>query len=342
MAAASMINPIYSVNIKKSNGTTYHVKEITTDLVISHGEDDLAEKAVISLANVKVGNSNIKDLIALKDTTYIYVDVGNGKNEVMRGVVWERGLSEDSTEDTIKLACYDNLIYFHNSKDNYFAKKGKRTEDVVKAVASKWGISVKYNYASITHGKLAFHNDNVADILITVLDEVKKQTGKDYVIRSEKGTIVIDYVGSNERSYMIEKKNNAISTSYSETMDGMVTKVLIVKAETVSKDGNEEESGKYLTVTSVKQNTDDYGTLQEILVKGKDEELSNVKKEANETLKEKSKPTTESEITAVNNPFIKKGHQVYVNTDNIKGFCIVKSIEHDVFKNTMTLEVKKL
>ena len=320
MAAASMINPIYSVSIRKSNGTTYHVKDIMTDLNISHGKDDLAERAVVSLANIKVGSSYIKDLIALRDTVYIYVDVGNGKEEVMRGVIWERDLSEDSTEDSVKLDCYDNLIYFHNSKDNYFAKKGKRTEEVIKAIASKWGVSVSYKYTSITHGKLAFHNDSIADILISVLDEAKKQTGRDYVIRSEKGTLVIDFAGGNSKAYKIEKKNNAISADYSETMDGMVTKVLIVKAETVSKNGNEEESGKYLTVTSVKKNTDAYGTLQEILVKGKDEELSDVQKEANETLKEKSTPTTESEITAVNNPFIKKGHQVYVNTSNIKGF----------------------
>lgn len=342
MAAASMTNHIYSVNLKKADGTTYHVKDIMTDLVISHGRDDLSEKAVISLLNVKVGGEDIKNLIALKDTVYIYVNVGNGDQEVLRGVVWERSLSEDISEDTIRLECYDNLIYLHNSKDNYFAKKGKRTEDVVKAIAKSWGFSITYKYASISHGKLAFHNESIADMLITVLDEAKKQTGTNYIIRSEKGEIIVDYAGSNAQAYKIEKDNNVISSRYGETMDGMITKVKIVKSETVSSGGSEKESGKYLTVTDVKKNTDQYGTLQAILVKGKDEELSAVKKEANETLKEKSKPTTESYIEAVNNPLIKKGHQVYVTTSNISGYCIVKSIEHNAFKNTMSLEVTKL
>lgn len=337
-----MINPIYSVIVKKANGITYHLKEIMTDLVTSHGKDDLAERALITLANIKTGNGYIKNLISLRDTVYIYADVGNGNQEVMRGLVWERSLTEDSTDDSFKLTCYDNLIYFHNSKDNFFSKKGKRTEDVIKSIAAKWGVSVSYNYTSITHGKLSFHNESIADIIVSVLNEAKKQTGADYVIRSEKGTLFIGYAGGTSQAYKIEKKNNAISAEYTETMDGMITKVLIVKAESVSKNGSDEESGKYLTVTSVKKNTDSYGTLQTIIVKGKDEELADVQKEANETLNEKSTPTIECDITAVNNPFIKKGQQVYVNTSNIKGYCIVNSIEHDAFKNIMSLGVTKL
>lgn len=342
MSEASITNTIYSATVIKMDGTTYHVTDIITDLMVSHGKDELAEKAVISLMNVKTGGSDIKKLISLGDYVCVYADAGNGKEEVMRGTIWKRDLSEDSGEDIIRLTCYDDLIYFHKSKDNFFAKKGKTTESIIKSISDKWGISVDYKYTSIIHGKFAFHNESIADIFVTVLDEAKKQTGADYVIRSEKGVIVIDFAGSNSQAYIVDENSNAISSNYSESMDNMVTQVLIVKAETVSKDGGEEESGKYLTVTRVDKNTDEYGTLQEVLVKGKDQALSEVQKQADETLKEKSTPEIESEFTAIDNPYIKKGHQIYARTSNISGFCTVLAIEHDAMKNIMSLEVKKL
>lgn len=341
MAAASLTNPVYTVNIKKSDGKTYQVKDITTDLVLSHGKDDLSVKAVMYLMNISVEGSQIKNLIALKDTVYIYANVGSGAEEVMRGIVWQREPEEDLDEDVLPLVCYDNLIYFQKSKDNFFAKKGKKTDALVQSLAQKWGFSVTFKYKSISHGKLTFHDKYISDILISILDEVKKQTGTDYVIRSEKGKIIIESVGSNTTVYKLEKKNNTISQKYRETMEGMVTKVLIVKAETVSKGKSTEETGKYLTVTSVNKNTDKYGTLQEILVKGKDDELATVKKEANQILTDNAKPKVEIDVQAMDIPMLKKGHQVHINAGNLNGYFIVKSIEHDALKNIMQLEVEK-
>lgn len=341
MAAASLTNPVYTVNIKKSDGTTYKVKDIVTDLVLSHGKDDLSEKAVMSLMNVSVGGNKISTLVKLKDAVYIYANIGNGAEEVMRGIVWERAPDEDIDQNMVPLICYDNLIYFQKSKDNFFAKKGKKTEDLLKSIAKKWGFSITFKYKSISHGKLTFHNQYISDIFISILDEVKKQTGTDYVIRSEKGKIIIEAVGSNTTVYMLEEKKNVISHSYKESMEGLVTKVLIVKAETVSTGKGTEETGKYLTVTSVSKNTAKYGTLQEVLVKGKEDKLSDVKKEANQLLSDKATPKLEKELQAMDIPMLKKGHQVHINAGSSKGYFIVKAIEHDADKNIMYLEVEK-
>lgn len=148
--------------------------------------------------------------------------------------------------------------------------------------------------------------------------------------------IVIETVGNNSTVYKIENKDNAISTEYRQTMEDMVTKVKIVKAETTSKD---KETGKYLTVTSVSKNTKEYGTLQEILVKEKDDKLSDVKKEAQKTLNSKAKPTTERTVKAIDNPWVKKGHKVYISAGNFKNYYIVKGIEHDATDHVMYLEV---
>lgn len=342
--SASMLHPVYTAKIVKetsSKTTTYQLKEITTDLVVSQPEAGIAEKVTLNLMNIKVGSSLLSSIVAIRDKLYVYADTGSGANEVFRGIVWDRGIPEDADSEEIKLICYDKLIYLQKSKDSLFAKKGKQTKAVITSLADKWGFKVSYKYASISHAKLVFQNQNIADIMISILNEVKKKTGKGYVIYLDKDTIVIDYEGSNSTVYKIAKGENAIRCNYVESMDNMVTKVKIVKAETVSKGSGSEETGKYLTVTSVSKNTSKYGTLQEIIVKGKDDKLSEVKKEADEILKEKSAPEEDSDVEAIDIPWVKKGHQIYIQTKTMNGYYIVKSIEHDASDHVMYLEVEK-
>lgn len=334
---ASTEHPVYSARIVKSNGTTYRLKDITTDLIVSHPKDELAEKAVATLVDVKVGKEQLRNLIAVQDKVYINANTGSGESEVFRGLVWERDFSYDADTDEINIVCYDRLIYMHKSKDNFFAKSGKTTKALVETLAKKWGFKISFKYKSITHGKLTFHNESVADILISILDEVKKKKGVGYAIRMSGDTIVIETEGSNKTVYKLAEKKNAISTSFKETMDGMVTKVLIVKAETV----NDEETGNYLTVTSVSKNTSKYGTLQQIITISKDENLSEAKEEANQTLADNATPKKEHEIKAVDVPWVKKGDQIYITAGSLNGYYIVDGVEHDTLNYIMYLEVSK-
>lgn len=334
--AASMTKPVYTANIIKANGTKYRLKGVTTDLTVSHAKDELAEKVTLSLVDVKVGTKRLHSLIALKDKIYVYANTGSGAKEVFRGFVWERTLYNDADNREIQLVCYDRLIYLLKSHDNLFVKKGKKTKDVLTSLAKSWGFKIIYRYESISHSKLAYHDESVADIFISILNKVKSKTGKKYAIRLEKNVIVIETVGKNSTVYKIENKDNAIATEYRQTMEDMVTKIKIVKAETTSKD---EETGKYLTVTSVSKNTKEYGTLQEILVKEKDDKLSDVKKEAQKTLNSKAKPTAEKSVKAIDNPWVKKGHKVYIAAGTFKNYYIVKGVEHDAMDHVMYLEV---
>lgn len=341
---ASVERPIYTAKVVHESGstaTTYHLKDITTDLLVSHPKNMLAEKVDISLINTKVEKTQLRSIIAVKDKIYVYANTGSGSSEVFRGIVWERTLSEDSDSDEIKLSCYDRLIYLHKSRDNFFAKSGKKTKALIESIAKKWGFKISFKYSSITHGKLTFHNENVADIIISILEEVKKKTGISYIIRMEKDTIVIDAVGSNTKAYQLTSKTNTISTNFNETMEDMVTKVLIVKAETTKKGKSEEETGKYLTVASVTKNTDKYGTLQQIITLGKDDSLADAKKEANQTLKDNAVPKKEIDVKSVDIPWVKKGDQIYISAGSLSGYYIVDGIEHDALNYLMRMEISK-
>lgn len=374
--AASKKHPEYKMNLYDSSGTKYQLKNATTDLVFSHGTEDIAEKVTITIANVMVGKKRLSSHIKLRQKVYLYANTGSGYKEVFRGYVWERKFSTTSEVREITLLCYDRLIYLQKSKDNLFRKKGSQTKDVITALAKKWGIKIRYNYKSITHGKLVYRSEYISDILISILNKVKKKTGVGYVIRCEKGVMVIESQGSNKTVHKVEKGDNSISDSYVQSMEDMITKVKIVKAETVKKkkkkksnktdsetdsktdssktdsektssskssssDYTEEETGRYITIASVKGDTKKYGTLQDIVEKGSDDKLSEAKKEAKNIIKKNGKPSTEISVTGVDNPLIKKGHKVYINTGVLKNNYIVKGIEHDAASHTMTLEVKK-
>ena len=341
MATASITNPVYTANLFISDGTKYVLSGITTDLVISCEKNEIAEKVNITFANVKVGGKHIHSNIQLRDKLYVYANTGSGAKEVFRGIVWERDFSFDDGKKSISLICYDKLIYLQNSKDNLYVKNGSNTKNILTNLAKKWGIEISYKYQSITHEKIVYRSEYIADIFVDILEKVKKKTGVGYVIRCEKGVMVIESEQSNSTVYKIESGDNAISTSYNETMSGMVTKVQIVKAEKEKKGDKEEETGRYITVTNVTGETSKYGTLQDIIEQSSDEKLDEAKKEANQIISDKGKPEKEITITAVDNPWIKKGHQVYINSGTMNNYYIVKGIEHDATIQEMTLEVKK-
>ena len=231
-------------------------------------------------------------MISVKEQLYVYANIGDGAKEVFRGVVWKREERFDTDTNEVPLVCYDRLIYLQESKDNLFVAKGKNTKTIIESIASEWGFSVTYKYKSITHGKIVYRNHSIADMFISLLDEVKKQTGVNYIIKMDQNKIIIDSVGTNTTIYKIQAKQNLINSSRSETMDGMVTKIKIVKSKTSS----DEE---YTTVATVSKNTETYGTLQDVIIKGKDDALSVAKEEANTILKEKSTPKKEGEFSVV-------------------------------------------
>lgn len=333
MSVASMKNPIYTASIV-SGGVVYNVTKALTDLVIGHGESDFSQKVSLSLTNCKVNNRWFTGIVSLKDTLCVYCDTGSGPKEVFRGIIWDKSYDSELSGNDIKLDAYDRLIYLQNSKDNLYFAKGKSTKTIISTIAKKWGIQLNYKYKSITHDKLVFRSENISDIIIEILDKVKKKTGTKYAIRCEKGVMIIEPFGTNSTIYNIKSKENAISTSYSTTMDGMITKVLII--------GNENKSGQSPNLATVKGNTSKYGTLQDVISKSDDDKLSEIKKEAQQTIKDNGSPKTEISVSAISNPYIKKGHKVKIEAGNLNNYYYVLGVEQDALKQEMSLEVVKV
>ena len=332
---ASLSNPHYSAVIVTQAGRKYYITNAMTDLNLTENEKELAQKVTLKIPNVKSGSKWMSSAVHVRDRIYVYANTGSKKGEVFRGYIWDKTYKKE-IEKEISLVCYDNLIYLQESEENYYFSKGKTTKSVFSSICKKKGIPLTYSHVSMKHPKLSLRG-KLSDIFITdLLEEVRKKKGKRAVIRSAKGRMKVVTIGKgNTTVYKLYRGSggNILSTEHSTTMDGMVTKVVIL--------GKENEKTKKAPVkATIKGDTKTYGTLKKIIDMG--DKLSDAKKEAKQTIKDNGKPQTTRTIKAVDNPWIRKGDKVYVDDGFIKGYVAVLSINHDASNKTMTLEVRKL
>lgn len=330
---ASAENPVYTAYIITKSGIRVNLDTVKTDIMLTHGEKDLAAQVSIRMANVNTKEGYLKSLLNVKDRIYVYANDGSGAKEVFRGWLWVKDYSSD-TEKELAFSCYDNLIYLQRSKDSFYFESGKRTREAVQAICKKWGISLVYDYESISHPKLNnFRAQYISDVIIDLLEEAKKQTGVPYVIYSDKDVMYVKRVGTNTTVYHLERKKNALYTKSRVSLEDVVTKVVIT--------GNKDDIDRDPVLASVEGDTATFGTLQEMISKDKDTTIEEARKEANEILKEKGKPSEEFSIASVDIPFLLKGDKVYVKSDDLDGYFIAKSVEHDAMKKTMYLDMER-
>ncbi len=86
-------------------------------------KDSIAQKAEITLANIKIKQGYLSDLIELCTQVYIYVN----KKEYFRGTVWDWNYVS-GLEKELSFTAYDKMIYLTQSKENAYYSSGKSTQ----------------------------------------------------------------------------------------------------------------------------------------------------------------------------------------------------------------------
>lgn len=328
----SALNPEYTVSITTKD-RKYDVTNALVSLNLSEQEKQIATSASIGLYDVTVDGKKLSSIISPPDRVTILAYDGATKKEVFRGYIWEMTPKESLTDADLSIKCYDQLIYWQESEDSDFFSEGKSTKAIIQSIADKWGISISYEYESITHEKLVLRGYIADFITADVLDTVKKRTGLNYVIRSEEDKIIIKPVGWNEYIYKISKENNASELRRYLTMNGVTTQVVVL--------GTASDDEKTPVEATLSSGTDDYGTLQKTLSHSEDTTTEAAKEEAQNILNENGKPKWEYDIKAVDIPWIRKGDLVEIKTDSINGTFLVKSIDRELSNRgkIMTLTV---
>ena len=334
MATSSATLNGYKVSVI-SGGTKYNITPAIESIDISDQKKQIAKRVTIQMMNTKVGDKWLTDLLTVPNRVFMHASDGTKEDEVFRGFVWACAYKSSQTDRTFQLTNYDNLIYFQESDHSTYFSSGKSTKDVCTSLCKDWGVKLEYAYDSITHSKLPLRG-NLADIITAdLLDLVKDRTGKKYVILSEKDVVQIKPVGSNSTIYHFKAGQNAIQTSSVCTMDGMVTKVIIL--------GKADDNERVPIEATVSGDTAKYGTLQETISRSENTSLADAKKEAQSIIDEKGKPKWEFELRAADIPWIRKGDKVYVNAGDMSGYYIVIGIERTIAgkEREMTLDLEK-
>ena len=242
---------------------------------------------------------------------------------MFRGYLWERGYRSSLTDRDLKFVCYDNLIYCQKSEDSLYFSDGKLTKDVMSSICDKWGIKLNYSYESITHAKLPLRGKLYEIFTSDILDLVKQRTGKKYVILSEKDTMIVRPVGANSTIYQFRAGKNVTMTDSGWTMDGIVTKVVIV--------GKADKNDREPVEATVTGKTAEFGTVQKIQDRDDNTSLADAKLEAQNTIDESGSPKWEYRISAPDIPWIRKGDKVFVTAGDIKDrYLIVTDVSRTI------------
>ncbi len=264
----------YSVKAFFSSGEVMDLTGLCTSLTWGDEKNSIAQKADITLANIKIDKGYISDLIELCTKIVIFAN----DKECFNGFVWDWDYTS-ALEKELSFTAYDRMIYLTQSKGNTYYSSGKSTQFLVEDICKEWGITVQYEWESWTHGKTPLKDMEVSTQLTTVLDEAQTKLDSEYVMLMEKEVLMIRKKGSNQDVYYFHGKN-VESTKDHLTLQGLVTKVLVY--------GKSEEEQRPPLLETVNGNLD-YGTLQEIVTKDSNKTLDDAKKEAQNILKEKAR-----------------------------------------------------
>lgn len=325
--------PQYKAAIVTAEGERCLVTQAVTGLSYGSSENEIAQRATLTLYNLSYKDRLLAGLFQPRDRVFLYANTGTGDREVFRGYLWDKQY-ESAREKILTWTCYDNLIYLQESEDSLWFSAGQSTAGVAGAICKKWGVSLRYEYASITHGKLALRG-SLSDMLLSdLLEPVRRQTGQCYVLRSWQDVLCVERAGENQEVYSIKSKANALRTRSSASMSGMVTQVIVT--------GKTSGEGAAPIEAIFSSSTARYGTLQKVLSGSEGESLAEAKKEAEELLKEKSSPILRASVEAVDIPYLRKGDRVDLSAGDLLGKYLVLAVTHDGMRKTMELEVERL
>lgn len=331
---ASTLNPVYTVYIV-TDSKKYDVTPAVIFRERVESENEIAQRITLELHNVEVEGVRLSGLLQPVNRVFVYADDGTKNDEVFRGFLWERNYKSSVDEQTLKVTAFDHLIYLQESEDTFYFSDNQNTRSRVETICRKWNVKLNYQYLSIPHSKLPA-SGRLYDILTSdIMDEAKRRIGRRYAIISDKDTMYVKTAGSNELIYKFVLGENVISASSSWTMQGVVTKVIVVGKSEEDEDREKVESTKY-------RNTQKYGTLQKIEQLDEEAGLSAAEENARHILDESSSPKWEYEIVAPDIPWIRKGDAVFIDAGDIRDRrLIVKTIrrsgDRKTSKMTMTM-----
>ena len=210
-----MIKLIY----QNTNGEKLDITNLLTSITWSGDYKSCARKLEFSLLNGN--NINIPKVdIPLMSMVLFYED----NNELFRGFVYER---EKSSDNTMSFLCYDYCAKLNDIKVSYNIKN-----ETASSIYNKFLTEYKLNKGDVANAttkiKKVFLGTTAYDMIMTAYSEEAKATGKKYMLYSKGDKFYSSEKGNVKLELSFEEGKNILSSSFKESVSGMVNKVLIV------------------------------------------------------------------------------------------------------------------
>jgi hypothetical protein len=323
----------YDVELVTESGATYILNDALIRLQWEEQRNELAQRATISLANFRFGNTYLISLAKINCLILIYAKWnGNPRQLCFEGTIWEWAYVS-ATNKELTLTAYDHLIRLQQSRDFKYYSAGMTTEGLIGDICDEWGIPYSYEWSqSIIHEKKVFSGERISDIIISLLEEIKQKTGESYIAYFREGLLkIVDY-GTNDTIYTFDGENT-MSTHDKLTINDLVTRVKVI--------GKQDDEGR-APVDAIVDGNLEYGVLQEIIRRDGSKTLAATMDEANAVIKTRGKP---EEITSVNVPdvpLMRKGDLIELNAGNLIGFFYAEGVEHIGTTRRMNLLISRV
>lgn len=270
---------------------------------------ELAAHAVLTLAALKADELDMADAVKLNTEISILVN----KATVFQGVIWDYTISGSGT---IRINCYDRLIYLSGSRDNAYFPRGSTTENVISSICSKWSIPLVYTYRNCSHAGLSYRALTIAEQLRRTLDATRAICGVDYMLRLEDGRLHVGERGGGGAVCTL-RHSSAIDYTHRLSLDDMVTRVVI---------SSMEKNGPIRTGAALDGDIT-FGVLQAV-VDGVGISAMDARRQAETLLNEHGRPAECISVECIDVPALRRGDRVSVDMDTLSGEYDVLGIAH--------------
>lgn len=322
----------YRLVVMTESKKQYNIKEFVEDLGWEENDGELATRISFTAKNEKTSAGLISSLAKPGCLVGVFATDGSIDEEVARGYVtdWKPLLS--GSKDKVDITCYDELYNLEESQDLIYYSSGIGTKSAITQIFDNWQIPTeKYDGPDVTHGKLAYKTESLADVLLDILDDAKKKGGGDAFIRAAKGKVSVLQWGSNKTVYHFEADNTK-QVSHKMSTAGMITRVKVI--------GQEDDDGRS-SVEAVVNGQTKFGIRQKIYVRGKDDSVSDTQSAAQDIINDKGQVDEEITVQSPDIPFVRKGDLVHITAGTLNDYYFVKGIRHNADSMSMTMDLKK-
>lgn len=322
----------YHLVVMTESKKQYNIKEFVEGLVWEENDGELATRISFTAKNEKTSAGLISSLAKPGCLVGVFATDGSIDEEVARGYVtdWKPLLS--GSKDKVDITCYDELYNLEESQDLIYYSSGIGTKSAITQIFDNWQIPTeKYDGPDVTHGKLAYKTESLADVLLDILDDAKKKGGGDAFIRAAKGKVSVLQWGSNKTVYHFEVDNTK-QVSHKMSTAGMITRVKVI--------GQEDDDGRS-SVEAVVNGQTKFGIRQKIYVRGKDDNVSDAQSAAQDIINDKGQVDEEITVQSPDIPFVRKGDLVHITAGTLNDYYFVKGIRHYADSMSMTMDLKK-